>query len=334
MDEIYLSTVTPVYHGAAFLRELVRELLALKEGFEKQGLPIRLVEAIFVDDDSVDDSFAVLTELEGEYPWIKVIRLSRNFGQHPATIAGILHTSGDWVATLDEDLQHPPCHLLPLMLEAVANHWDVIYGKGKGVHASAPRDGSSRLYKAMMTRLTGNPHISKFSSFRMLRGSVARAAAALSTHNTYLDVALTWFTNRVGTLALPLQDTRFIQTGQTAYSYRLLVAHAGRMLTSSEVHLLRVGALIGVAALGLSTVMSVVVLVQKFFFPESIHLRGWASLILAILFFGGLTALLAGIVLEYMSSFRLHLLGRPAYFVVDRSKDTLLARLIAEKKPT
>jgi glycosyltransferase involved in cell wall biosynthesis len=333
MDEIYLSTVTPVYHGAAFLRDLVRELLALKNTFERDGMPVRLVEAIFVDDGSIDDSFSVLTQLEAEYKWVKVIRLSRNFGQHPATIAGILHSCGDWVATLDEDLQHPPKHLISMLIEAVSKQYDVIYTKGNaGVHGSYFRDGSSRLSKAIVGKLTGNPHVWKFSSFRMLRGSIARAAAALSSHNTYFDVALTWFTNCIGTLSLPMQDRRFVHQGKSGYTVKSLLGHAGRMLTSTEVKLLRLGALIGVSAVVFSICMSGVVLIQKIWFPESIHLQGWASLILAILFFGGLTSLLIGVTLEYITSFRLHMLGRPAYFVVDRSKDQLLTQFLEKRK--
>src|SRR5262245_52416184 len=173
MDEVYLSTITPVYQGEAFLHDLVRELAAVRTSFEKEGLPVRLIEAIFVDDGSVDDSFAVLTRLQAEYDWVQVIALSRNFGQHPATVAGILHSSGDWVATLDEDLQHHPKYLRQLLVEAIVQRQDVMYATSEGgTHGSYFRDLSSRLCKAAVARLTGNPHVRKFSSFRMMRGSI------------------------------------------------------------------------------------------------------------------------------------------------------------------
>src|SRR5437868_7633522 len=146
MDEVYLSTITPVYQGEAFLHDLVRELAAARTSFSNEGLPVHLIEAIFVDDGSVDGSFAVLTRLQEEYDWVKVIALSRNFGQHPATVAGILHSSGDWVATLDEDLQHHPMYLRQLLVEAVQQRWDVTYAAPEGgPHGSYFRDLSSRL---------------------------------------------------------------------------------------------------------------------------------------------------------------------------------------------
>ena len=111
VEKIRLSTVTPVYQGSDYLPDLVAELSALQARFAEQQMPIELIESIFVDDGSIDESSATLADLAGRYPWVRVVTLSRNYGQHSATIAGILHSSGDWVATLDEDLQHPPDRL-------------------------------------------------------------------------------------------------------------------------------------------------------------------------------------------------------------------------------
>src|ERR1043166_8574160 len=98
MEKVYLSTVTPVYRGAEFLRELVDALADIRADLAARHHPIELVESIFVDDDAVDDSAAVLEQLQQAHAWIRIVHLSRNFGQHGATIGGILHSSGDWVA--------------------------------------------------------------------------------------------------------------------------------------------------------------------------------------------------------------------------------------------
>ena len=71
--------------------------------------------------------------------------LSRNFGQHPATVAGVLHSSGDWIATLDEDGQHPPAQLVTLLVHAAESHADLVYAEPvSGVHDSRVRDAISR----------------------------------------------------------------------------------------------------------------------------------------------------------------------------------------------
>ena len=334
MEKVYLSTVTPVYKGAAYLRDLCAELAALRAALADEGGPLELLEAIFVNDAAVDESPEVLAELQAEHPWVKVVHLSRNFGQHPATVAGILHSSGDWVATLDEDLQHHPKHLIPLLVEAVSRHRDVVYANAEGaVHQTAFRNASSKLYKGLVAWLVGSPRVRQFSSFRLMRGSVARAAASVSTHDTYFDVVLSWFTNRMGALLLPLVDLRSMTTGQSGYSFRSLLSHARRMLISAEIKPLRFGAAMGMAALAASVILSVGVLVLKAIHPELILVRGWTSLILAIAFFGGLNALLGGIAIEYLSALLLQAHGKPTFFVIDRSKDRLLAPL-AEKYGT
>src|SRR5438105_2648681 len=148
METLLLSTVTPVYRGGRYLPELVDALQGVQLELRARQMPVELLEAIFVDDAAVDDSVAILRELQQSHPWIRIVQLSRNFGQHGATVAGILHSSGHWVATLDEDLQHDPRHLLPLLLHAAAGGNDVVYGgSDRRVHRSAFRNHSSRMYK-------------------------------------------------------------------------------------------------------------------------------------------------------------------------------------------
>jgi len=326
MDKLLLSTVTPVYQGAAFLEELVGELDRLRGRLERDGAPIELVESIFVDDSSTDGSAEVLASLGRRHRWVKVVSLSRNYGQHPATVAGILHSSGDWLVTLDEDLQHRPRHVVDLLARAAVDGRDLVYAAPEGaVHGSRFRDGSSRLYKRLVAWLAGNPRVRSFNSFRLIRGSVARAAASVASRETYLDMALCWFTDRIVALPLPLEEIRQATSGRSGYGFRSLLRHARRMLVSSQIKPLRLGALVGVAALGTSLAGAAVTVGLKLVRPELVQVRGWASLVLTILFFGGLISLLLGIALEFLSDLHLQALGRPTFFVVDRSGDRALA---------
>ena len=328
MDRVYLSTVTPVYRGERYLRRLVDEIRELREALDRDRLPVAIAEAIFVDDASADGSTAVLAELAAAHPWVKVVSLSRNFGQHPATVAGVLHSCGDWVATLDEDLQHRPRFLVDLLARAAAESSDLVYAEPRGaVHGSLFRDAASRFYKALMSWVAANPQIRRFNSFRMIRGSVARAAASVASRTTYFDVALCWFTDRVASLPLPLREVRANERDRSGYGVRALLDHARRMLVSSEIKPLRVGGAVGLGALGFSVLGGAVTLILKLFYPEVIAVRGWTSLFLTLTFFGGLLSLLIGVALEYLSDLHLQALGRPAFFVVDRGKDALLRPL-------
>ena len=325
MSDVFISVVIPVYAGEACLEELAGALEEVRAELDANRCPARLGEAVFVDDGSVDQSASVLRRLRESREWIHVVTLSRNFGQHPATIAGILYTSGDWVATIDEDLQHPPRDIPRLLRHAILNDLDIVYARADDpVHQSAVRDFGSRWTKWIVARLTGNRFVPLFNSFRMMRGSVARAAAAVCANDPYFDVAACWFTTRIGSLALELKDRRFIEGRGSGYTFRSLVRHAGRMLSSSELKFLRFGAALGLLALGGSLLISLVVLAIKIVRPEAIEARGWVSLVLLISFFGGLISLLAGVLLELVTALIIRAKGKPAFFTVDRSSDLTL----------
>lgn len=319
---ISVSLVTPVYSGEEYLRDLASAMADVKAKWDKQGFPIQICEAIFVDDDSVDDSQDVLKQLAEEHSWISMLELSRNFGQHPATVAGILHSSGDWVVTLDEDLQHHPEKIVDMLERAVGTGSDLVYAKPSGsVHGKIRRDLTSRLFKRLMVWLTGNPYINQANSFRLIRGEVARGAASACNYETYLDVALYWFTSSIEVMEMEMHDDRFQKTGKSGYSFRSLISHARRMLVSSQIKLLRLGALLGGFAVIGTFALGLFVLIQKMLNPEAVPIRGWTSTILSVYFFSGIILFMISTLLELVSTLVQSALGKPSYFIVDRSKD-------------
>jgi glycosyltransferase involved in cell wall biosynthesis len=190
MSPVSISIIVPVYSGSKYLVLLLQELEALRLRWDGEQAPMRLVEVILVDDAAVDESPAIIDRLAAEKRWVTALHLSRNFGQHPATIAGILHSAGDWVVTLDEDLQHPPSQIEALLRQAVRSGSDVVYAKPEGaVHEKYSRDLASRLYKRMIVLFSGNRNVPLFNSFRLIRGTVARAASSVCGHDTYFDIA-------------------------------------------------------------------------------------------------------------------------------------------------
>lgn len=326
MQLITLSTVTPVYRGAETLRSLVVELDRYRKELISSNGPLRLIESIFVDDGSSDGSSEVLASLKEEYDWIHVITLSRNFGQHPATVAGIMYSSGDWIATLDEDLQHHPKFLSELLSHAAAGTFDIIYANPiQPVHESAFRDISSKKVKWLVSKLTKNKFMPLFNSFRIIRGNIARGAAAVSIDQTYFDVALSWFTTRVSGVKLPLKDLRYIKSAKSGYSLWSLLSHARRLLLTSNVKFVRLGAVTGLAVMTFAVLGGIATFVVRLLFPEMIKAQGWASVMIATLFLGGLSAFLIGMVLENLSIILMQTHGKPKFFEVDRKSDKILA---------
>ncbi|MHB8790382.1 MAG: glycosyltransferase family 2 protein [Desulfobulbaceae bacterium] len=326
MKTVDISIVIPVYSGKNYLDELVSRIETIRNNWENVNSLLRLIEAIFVNDASADGSLEALYNIQKKKPWVKVINLSRNFGQHSATVAGILHTSGDWIVTLDEDLQHDPRYIDKLLETAVESGCDIVYANpDQAVHESVFRDWTSRSFKWFVSFVTGSRHIRSFNSFRLIRGSVARAAGSVCTHGTYFDIALCWFTENIRSLRIPMKDIRFLRSGASGYTVRKLFSHARRMIVSSEAKVIRFGAAIGFLAMLLAFVLGIKILLIKFIDPEAIQIEGWASLFLTILFFGGLISVLVGIALEYISVVLLHIQGKPTFFVIDRLSDSAVA---------
>ena len=333
MRIVNISTVTPVYAGQNYLDNLAKELAKIRDEWASQGCPFCLAESIFVNDDTVDQSEKVLGHLTQQYPWIKVVNQSKNFGQHPATIAGILHSSGEWIITIDEDLQHEPRFFTRMIELATSTGSDIIYAKPEEpVHQSILRDWGSCWFKKLMKVLTNNQNIEYFNSYRLIRGSIGRAAASVCSHETYLDIALSWFTNRVKPISLPLKDKRFIESGRSGYNLFKLIGHSRRMLVSSQTNLLRIAVMIGVMSLLISMIMGVYVFLQKLIYPDASLVQGWTSIFLVVLFFGGLISFMLGVILEYLTGITLHSQGKPVFFTIDRSSDLPIARYFKEKK--
>ena len=330
---ITVSSVTPVFSGDRYLPELISKLAILRESWEAEGCPVRLVEALFVDDGAIDNSVDVLRELAIEHPWVRVISLSRNYGQHAATIAGICHTSSDWVVTLDEDLQHKP-DMINRLFECQTNSGaDVVYANPKNpVHGDSWRDTTSRFVKRILAKMTATPQIKMFNSFRLIRGSIARAAASSSSSNTYFDIAVSWFTKSCESIEIELVDDRFIENRESGYGFVKLLRHARRLVVSSELDVASSGLILGFSAVIFASLLGLFSVVQKLFFPETVGLTGWTSLISVVTFFSGVIIALLCIALEYLNIIVLNNLGRPTFFTVDRSLDQSLLTWFATRR--
>lgn len=323
--KVTISTVTPVYSGAPYIETLVEELATLRNHWLQSEAPVALTESIFVDDSSVDDSFRILNELAKKHDWVRVICLSRNYGQHSATVAGICHSSTDWVVTLDEDLQHKPELITELFRAQLRDCADIVYAKGKQApHGNNWRDKASRSIKRLLAKLTSTPQITIFNSFRLIRGSIARAAASSSSSHTYFDIALSWFTKSCSSVEVAIEDSRYINDKKSGYGFLKLINHARRLIVSSQLDIATSGLIVGIIAVMTSIIIAVSVVVQKLFFPELIASVGWASIISVVSFFGGVLVAILCIALEYLGVLVANQLGKPVFFTVDRSKDEQL----------
>jgi len=329
MKKIEISIIVPVYKGADYLAELLHAVSEVKDQLDASGLPLEVSECICVDDNAIDHSLSILKSLQESYSWLRVLSLSRNYGQHPATVAGILHSSGDWIVTMDEDLQHDPHQIIPMLVKACTYDYDVIYAKSSStIHRTFYRDAASKSVKRSLAWLAGCPFLPLFNSFRLMRGSVARAAASGCTEQTYFDVALSWFTLRFGSLIIDMTDRRTADGKPSNYRIRSLVNHATRLVITSDLRLLRFGARLGFLATTVGILLVIGIVAGKLLYPESIPIRGWASTMAVLITVSGLISLQCGIATKYLSLVLQRTQGRPTFFVVDRSDNESLLQML------
>ena len=171
-----ISIVVPVYQGESTLEPLIAEIEPLTTSqFTPGGIPVRVSEVILVHDGAIDRSDVVMSSLAARLPFVSPIWLSRNFGQHPATLAGLASTNGDWVVSLDEDGQHDPRDISRLLDVAVKNDVQLVYAQptNEPPHGWV-RNCFSALAKWIFKNLLGHANFGEFNSFRLMKGEIAR----------------------------------------------------------------------------------------------------------------------------------------------------------------
>lgn len=327
-----ISIIIPVYSGADYIENLFNRILKIKSDWDLELAPVQIEELIFVNDKSIDNSGLILDKLVDQYYWVRVISLSKNFGQHPATIAGILHSSGNWVVTLDEDLQHPPEKIEIMLYKALIHNLDVVYASSQvGAHANFFRDNSSKLIKYIMILLTGNIKIKYFNSFRLIKGDIARSASSACGHDTYFDIAISWYTNSIDKIDFTMKDIRNDHNNKSGYSISKLFSHAIRLILSSQIKLYRMFAILGFFVFLFGLTYSGVIFVNELIYPGKYGSRGWPSLIITSMFFGSISIILLSFVLEYISIILMKAQGKPVYFINNKINNEFLLKYLKDK---
>lgn len=318
-----ISVVVPVYQAEKTLPDVLAELVPLTTPFRTpDGRAARVTEVILAYDNGPDRSDRTIRELARTYDFVKPVWLSRNFGQHAATLAGIASAGSDWVVTMDEDGQHDPAYI-PSMLDTALNEQaPVVYAKpiNPPPHGFL-RNLSSRTSKKILESVFGGGRASDFNSYRLLLGEVARSVAAYAGSGVYMDVALTWVASRIVTSPVRLREEGGRRSG---YSYRRLFAHFWRMVLSTGTRGLRAVTTLGVLfAIGGILFAAYLTVIR---FAAGDVPEGWTSqMVLTALGVGAILVSL-GIVAEYLGVAVNMAMGKPAYLIVRDPADGPLGK--------
>lgn len=312
---IRLSVVLPIYKAENTLKALLDELAPYTEKqFTCQGLQYVVTEVLLVHDCGPDRSDLVIEQLVKQHPFTKPIWLSRNFGQHAATMAGMASSTGDWVITMDEDGQQDPSHFAQLLDTAVNSNYQVVYAQPVNVPPHGwLRNRLSTAAKRVANWLLRNSHAVKFNSYRIVDGEIARTLAAYCSNGVYLDVGLFWIAGRIGSCPIRLRSEMDRPSG---YSYARLFGHFWSLVLSTGTRPLRLITLVGFSSMVLAVIFTCYALYGKLFLGNTVP--GWTSLLIVVSFFSGTTLTAIGIIAEYLAMTMGIVMGKPLYVIASK----------------
>lgn len=318
-----VSVVIPVYQGEKTISNLVNELaLYVAPSTSPAGIKYVISEVLLVHDSGPDNSAKIINDLSTNHEWVRPVWLSRNFGQHAATLAGMSASVSDWIVTLDEDGQHDPKEIATLLDTAVAENSQLVYGKfaGGALH-SWWRNFFSSLAKWFYTKLLSPQDGEFFSSFRLMTGEIGRSVGAYAGSGVYLDVALTWVVDR--SVACEIAP-RVEYPRQTGFTFRRLLGHFLRLVLSSGTRPLRLVSLIGFSSFFVGVVYAAYAVYGKI--AHGYPVEGWTTVIIFVSMGSGAILFSLGILAEYLGVVVRNAIGRPLYLIRSSPFNDALSR--------
>ena len=304
------SIVVPVYNSEPMLEELYERIKTVFEQTIHQQF-----ELILVDDGSRDNSFTVMQQLRAKDRRVKIIQMAKNFGQHPAILCGFSYVKGDFVVTMDDDLQHPP-EELPKLIDVMneRDDVDVILAKYKGrQHNFIRRLGTRLSVYATSKMLKKDPEL-EITSFRLMRRFIVDALLETDTYLPQIGNLLVQTSNRI--INVPVRHEARAH-GKSGYPFTKLVKDLVFDITNHSAFPLILVRNIGLLGFSVSFLLGLFYLIRYFISGSSV--QGWTSMILVMLAGFSLTLFSLGVIGMYLMNILHEARKLPNYTI--RQKD-------------
>jgi undecaprenyl-phosphate 4-deoxy-4-formamido-L-arabinose transferase len=297
------SVVVPVYNSEKTLEELYERL---EKVFAALG---RTFELLFVEDGGRDDSWQVIGSLQKKYPAIiKGIKLSKNFGQHNALICGFNHVSGQFIITLDDDLQTPPEEIPKLIATQQRETADLVYAiYANKKHHQVRNIGSYVIKRVFKIVFNAKPDA---SSFRLISRNLIDKIIRHNQNFVFIDGLLHWHTTNI---AYQVTDHHDRKHGQSNYNLYKLIQLSSNLFFNFTVIPLRIITSVGILVSIISFLLGVYFLINKFYY--NIPVQGYTSLVTIILFSTSMIMISLGVIGEYISRIYMLQNNKPQYSI-------------------
>ena len=299
-----LSVVIPIYNEEGNIPLLYERLTAVM-----QGMGISW-EFIFINDGSRDRSIQLLKELAGQDPRVRYIDFSRNFGHQIAVSAGLDHSRGEAVVIMDADLQDPP-ELLPDMYRKYKEGFEVVYARRRSREGESWfKKTTARLFYRMLSRLSTVEIPLDTGDFRIIDHKVVEVLRNMPEKSKFLRGQISWIGFRQTFLEYDRQERH---AGETNYPFKKKLSLALDGITGFSDLPLRFVTYFGLLVTGFAFLGTLYVLYSRFVMRD--YVEGWSSLMITVLFIGGVQMIAIGVIGEYLSRIHANVRNRPLYIV-------------------
>lgn len=300
---IFISCVIPVFNESAnvdsFFKKLHEELLKITQKFE----------IIVVDDGSKDNTVEKIIQLSKTIP-LKLIALSRNFGKETALTAGLEHSKGDVAILMDADFQHP-IEVIPDFLKNWADGFDMVYGvRDNRDHESRLKRSLTHLFYWLMEKMTHIDIPNGAGDFRLLDRKVIEALNSFQERTRFMKGLYAWIGYKKTEVPFAVQPRA---AGNSSWGFSRLTELAITGITSFSDVPLRVWGFIGFVISLSALIYAIYFLVVTLIY--GVDLPGFPSLIIAVMFLGGIQLLSVGILGEYIARIFTEVKQRPKYLI-------------------
>ena len=296
------SLVVPVYNNSKGISDLYD---AISSFFKTE-----LVEFILVDDFSQDTSWEELKKIRAKDQRCKIIRLSKNFGQHAATLCGFEASKGEFVLTLDDDLEVLPAEFQKLISKQEATNSKVVYGEYQQKE-SAFKQLLKSIYKHA-SKLEGVKK-GRGSSFRLIDGQIARKLAESHKQFVFIDEFLLWYTHEIEFVAVTNNPSAL---RKSRYKTKGLIKTTANVIMYSTAIPLKAVTFTGFTLAAINFLIGIFFLHK--FLIDKIEIKGYTSLIVSVLFSTGLIIFCIGVIAQYMRAILVNLNNAPTYHISDK----------------
>ena len=305
-----LSVIVPVKDEEEAIRPFVDRVAAILDGLLPSVDGQAGWEILFIDDGSEDLTLAAILQAHQADPRVRAISLSRNFGKEAALTAGLDFAAGQAVIPIDVDLQDPP-EVIGEMLAKWRDGYEVVYGVRTNRESdSLPKRLTADLYYRAHNYLSSDKIPEHAGDFRLLDRSVVEIIRQMPERNRFMKGLFAWSGFRQAAVQYERAPR---EVGTTKFRYWKLWTLALDGLTSASTMPLRIWSYIGVVIAFFTLLYAAWVIAKTILFGSDV--AGYPSLMVAILFFGGLQLISLGVLGEYVGRILIETKRRPLYVV-------------------